>query len=819
MSRSPARARHRRSAALSVLALVVGLLTGMTTGPAHAETTTSITVDGTKPGLTFDGIGAISGGGGNSRLLVDYPEPQRSQILDYLFKPGYGASLQILKIEVGGDSNSTDGAEASHEHARGTIDCNQGYEWWLAAQAKARNPHIKIAALSWAAPGWVGGGSNTFYTDDAVTYLMDWMGCAAQHNLTVDYLGGWNERYNGYAGDNSSGARPWFVKLKNALVAHGYATKVVAGDDGWSVADDMASDSAFDAAVDVVGVHYPCGYLASAQYCPSTGTAQGLGKPLWASENGSQDATDGAAATARAINRDYTDGRMTGYINWPLVAGIYPNLHFSTDGLVVAQQPWSGSYQVGPTTWAMAHTGQFTAPGWRYIDSASGALGGWSGNGTYVTLKSPDSNDYSTVIETMDASGAQTAQFSVTGGLSTGTVHVWATDLRSADDATHFVHQADITPSAGTYSLTLQPGYVYTVTTTTTVPGTGAAQGKGATTRQLPKPLALPYRDGFDTAATTTSPKYFTDMNGAFATVPCAGSHKGTCLQQMAPAAPVHWTGESYADPYTFMGDISWSDYTVSTDTDLTQSGSVELLGRVNDQGRNNNGLNAYHLRVSNTGAWSILRSDTSWNFTTLASGTVKALGTNAWHNVALTMQGSILTAKIDGRAVGSTNDSTFSQGMAGLGVVGYQTDQFDNFSVAAAGSAATSHIGPINSVLDSSKCVDADRDSGANGTVVQLWGCNGGASQAWTYTNGSLLLNGKCLDVGNQSTANGTPVALWECNGGANQKWYAKPDGSLVSGMSDGICLDDPAAATADGTPLEIWSCNGGANQKWRLP
>jgi hypothetical protein len=34
------------------------------------------------------------------------------QILDYLFKPDYGASAQMLKIEVGGDTNSTSGAGA-----------------------------------------------------------------------------------------------------------------------------------------------------------------------------------------------------------------------------------------------------------------------------------------------------------------------------------------------------------------------------------------------------------------------------------------------------------------------------------------------------------------------------------------------------------------------------------------------------------------------------------------------------------------------------------------------------------------------------------
>src|SRR6266498_2418105 len=106
---------------------------------ARALTTTDITIDGTKAGPAFQGVGAISGGGGNSRLLIDYPEPQRSQILDYLFKPNYGATIQLLKLEIGGDANSTDGAEASVEHAQGQIDCDAGYEWWVAQQAKARN--------------------------------------------------------------------------------------------------------------------------------------------------------------------------------------------------------------------------------------------------------------------------------------------------------------------------------------------------------------------------------------------------------------------------------------------------------------------------------------------------------------------------------------------------------------------------------------------------------------------------------------------------------------------------------------------------------
>jgi hypothetical protein len=124
VTRIPARSLIQRPALFATLLLVIGATGGLSAHPAQAATvSTSITVDGTQPGRVFDGVGAISGGGGNSRLLIDYPEPQRSQLLDYLFKPGYGADLQILKLEIGGDANSTDGAEPSPRPATRTSSC------------------------------------------------------------------------------------------------------------------------------------------------------------------------------------------------------------------------------------------------------------------------------------------------------------------------------------------------------------------------------------------------------------------------------------------------------------------------------------------------------------------------------------------------------------------------------------------------------------------------------------------------------------------------------------------------------------------------
>ena len=212
---SPARLRHAVALATAALLGLAWLVAVPVTSAAAA---TTITVNGTSAGRTFGGIGAISGGGGNSRLLTDYPAAQQQQILDYLFEPGYGADLQILKVEIGGDTNSTDGSESSIEHASGSINCNNGYEWWLMEQAKALNPNIKLYGLAWGAPGWVG----SFWSTATINYLVSWLNCAASHNLTINYLGGWNER-----GYNIS----WYEQLRSTLNADGYSSVQIVGAD------------------------------------------------------------------------------------------------------------------------------------------------------------------------------------------------------------------------------------------------------------------------------------------------------------------------------------------------------------------------------------------------------------------------------------------------------------------------------------------------------------------------------------------------------------------------------------------------------------
>ena len=62
------------------------MLTDRAPPPDTAITVGPTTLSSNAP---FGGVGGASGGGGGTRLLVDYPEPQRSDILDMLFEVFY----------------------------------------------------------------------------------------------------------------------------------------------------------------------------------------------------------------------------------------------------------------------------------------------------------------------------------------------------------------------------------------------------------------------------------------------------------------------------------------------------------------------------------------------------------------------------------------------------------------------------------------------------------------------------------------------------------------------------------------------------------
>ena len=80
-----------------------GIVVFVTAALGAVAEVAKITLDGSTALHRYDGMGALSAGA-SSRLLWDYADVPRSQILDYLFKPKFGASLHTLKVEIGGDA-------------------------------------------------------------------------------------------------------------------------------------------------------------------------------------------------------------------------------------------------------------------------------------------------------------------------------------------------------------------------------------------------------------------------------------------------------------------------------------------------------------------------------------------------------------------------------------------------------------------------------------------------------------------------------------------------------------------------------------------
>jgi galactosylceramidase len=643
-----------------------------------------IIINGKSPGRTFEGLGALSAGA-SSRLLMEYPEPHRSRILDFLFKPNFGASWHHLKVEIGGDMNSTAGTEPSHARTREEFEhpereyFERGYEWWLMSEAKKRNPDIYLDILQWGAPGWIGdrtrGDSDParmswekikqnnrlkFYTQDNADFVASFIqGAKKYHGLDIDFCGIWNE---------TTYDIPWTKLLRHTLDARGLQrVRIIAADhtgaNPWEPAKDMLADKDLAAAVHAIGAHYSGmpHKNAPATY-DSTPEAKKTGKPLWSSEDGPwRGDWTGAAQLARMCNRNYIRGKMTKTIIWSLISSYYENLPIPNSGPMKANTPWSGHYEIQPATWVIAHTTQFTKPGWRYLDSACGMLA--DGAGSHVALAAPGrSGDYSIIIETMDAKSTQTLVLKPEVGLSQQPLHVW----RSTSNQ-QFEQLGDLKPEQGRMSLTLDPGAIYSLTTTT-------GQSKGEPQPANRKAFPFPYRDDFESSVPGRHARYLSDQGGVFEVAKRADG-KGQCLRQTVLRRAIDWNGHPNPEPYSVFGSLDWRDYEVACDVLVEQAGYASVFGRVANCPQTATPPLGACLRVHTAGRWEILHSNK-----VIASGSID-FQADRWHSLALQCQGSDLIARVDGREVGRASDPQPGCGMAGLGS-GVHGAQFDNLVV-----------------------------------------------------------------------------------------------------------------------------------------
>lgn len=642
----------------------------LTLRTASAET--RIVLDDAHSGRVFEGIGAVSAGA-STRNLADYAEKQRSEAMDYVFKPKFGASLQHLKVEIGGGENSTCGSEPTHAITREELanPKPRGYEFWLMAEARKRNPQVLLDCLPWSYPYWL----PKPWSQEAADWSVAFLDVAKKnYGLKMDWVAAaWNE----HGADIN-----WIVKkLRPTMNPHGYAhVKLQAPDEdnnSWKIFEDLEKNPEADKVIQAVGYHYPSWWSPQLENEAKSAAEKAIasGKRLWSSEGFSYSGKtwEKAMLLAQLYNKNYIRSRITKTEVWCMLSGIYPGIGYSGTGLMEAHTPWSGYYEVWPATWTTAHTTQFTEPGWRYMDKACAKIDPATWGGSYVALRNPKTGDWSLVV---CADKPVTLQVQVAGKLAKGDVHVW-----KSNEKIQFIEEKPPRLTNGSFSVSLDGNSVYTLSTTT-------GQKKGV--HPAPPPAAdfpLPYKEDFESYAAGRTPKYTSDQKGSFETAKREDG-QGIRLKQIVPKEGITWGGPG-GSPNTVFGDNTWAGYTIQADV-LVAAGKAGIGGRFlygNFLGSN--------FALHQDGTWTIEAPQLPVqmvNGKETRHEEVKSLGTGkiadfnpaVWHRLALTLKGDEMRASVDGKEVARVQNEGYpgrKNGMAYL-MSSYDPNCFDNVSV-----------------------------------------------------------------------------------------------------------------------------------------
>ncbi|MFI1539816.1 ricin-type beta-trefoil lectin domain protein [Streptomyces anandii] len=110
-----------------------------------------------------------------------------------------------------------------------------------------------------------------------------------------------------------------------------------------------------------------------------------------------------------------------------------------------------------------------------------------------------------------------------------------------------------------------------------------------------------------------------------------------------------------------------------------------------------------------------------------------------------------------------------------------------------------------------SALCMDA---SSATAMRLNLAGCDGRATERFTYRDTHQLQAAGNLCATAQGGSRGALVVLAQCSGDQTQRWILGDDGSIRQGS---LCLDALNGGTQAGTLIQLWDCSGSSNQTWR--
>ena len=546
-------------------------------------------------------------------------------------------------------------------------------------------------------------------------------GARDSHNLTIDYIGIWNERPSDAT---------YVITLRDAMNKAGFrGTKIVAKDGGADICSDLAKNKAYADAVNIIGLHYPSDF-ANYEAC------RALNKTIWASEESSSyDDANGAACWARVINSHWVLQQMTSSIMWNLVGSYYHGTNWYSESLMTAVQPWSGYYWVSPVIWATAHVTQFTKVGWLYLKNGAGS-GQLPQGGYYVTWVDPDSSDFTLVIVKIShehapcirphlpsfSVAAENVTFHLDSSLgNASSLNVWYSNFEDGPPYTTFEEMSPITPDKGLFSVHVPIGGYFTITTIKT-------GKKGQYTPPISQPqFPLPHEDNFDNYTDSSEARYFADQIGIFEIHPGTldqNSHE-MIMKQVVPMMPIAWQGWSDKGPLTVIGMREWQDVTVNISFYIpieTPPLAQLCLATRSDQFW----VNAIVLCVRgakwtlqttgpNLRAGEAVDRQMGGSSSLISNGSLEydAQDPPSWHSISLTTSSNKASGSFDlepifTNIVITTKD--LDNGFAGFGMDGWYAVEFDGFSVSQAGDnwtpkAAPCVCGKPGDVLKSRNC------------------------------------------------------------------------------------------------------------------
>lgn len=720
-------------------------------------------------GLTYKGFGVLSANS-TSDLLMDYkaqnPEAY-AQLLTYLFGGKYPIMTHV-KLEMGNDRDNSTGAEASTKRTKtekANVLRNPG--WQLAADAKKINPKVKVSILRWNAPKWVNSMEDVYQW-----YKESILAAYEQYGYMVDYINpnvneGWNKKTDvDYtkkfaawiaAEDEKSipdeKARKLFHNIK--LIVSDEAIRLSA-----DIADTMKTDQDFYNAVDVVGYHYNTNddkndgmkWLADEQ-----------DKEVWNSEaqavfsnsafrpaNNVKDPSvegTGLGGTGSALEmgntfiKGFVKSRRTHVVYQPAIGSFYEGGQFSFKELVSARDPWSGWIHYDAGLLVLAHLSKFAVTGWENEDNTAGIwravpeaskstasgtnpVEGRKGGENYITLASPQKDNFSSVIVN-DSEYAMSYQVKAENMNLPEESKLYLWETRAADEGSfnenYMKYQGEADREEdGSYTVKVKPYSVVTVTTLDmekdeehirklpvegerSVLDTDSMGDTQDVTNNILYADDFDYKDkktavigengtlageedyvasrGGDTGAMA---RYLHTINGAFESYKTADGNR-VLRQQLDQEENGIGAAWQDGDAVALIGDFRWCNYAASVDV-LFENAKDSSYGCVSIRqtggSQHLEDSSGYTFRINASGEWKLYRKAKAVLSGKLSEKDGFHAGMSVWNTIKLQGAGDQISAYINGREVAQYHDkSPVTSGRIGLGSA-YTHTQFDNLKV-----------------------------------------------------------------------------------------------------------------------------------------